>query len=169
MAPIAIIPLLSYRYHMVPSVSEEYDWREWVWVCLISQTTSSNNTIHFCDFHHESVEYRMCCLTFVRKNVPLPNDHSCDSRLQCSVALCNVDRFGLNHLPQLDKGLPPYILRMGSGRMDGRDVYGLRGGLQWPCLWWGDATTAASADLAPSQRWCGRGVLACLFELRILT
>ena len=47
-----------------------YYWRVWVWVCLISQTTSSNNTLHFSDFHRESVEYRMCCLTIVRKSVP---------------------------------------------------------------------------------------------------
>jgi len=44
---------------------------------------------------------------------------------------------------------------------------GLRGGFQWPCLWWGDATTAASAGVAPSQRCCGRGVLACLFRTQI--
>ena len=94
-----------------------------VWVCLISQTTLSNNTIHFCDFHHESMEYRMCCLTIVCKNVLLLNDHVRDSRLQCSVTLCNVDRFGSNHLHKLAKGLRPYILRTGSGRSDGRDVY----------------------------------------------
>jgi len=44
-------------------------------VCLISQTTSSNKTIHFCDFHYESVEYRMCCLTIVSKNVLLLSDY----------------------------------------------------------------------------------------------
>jgi len=96
----------------------------WVRVCLISQTTSSNNTIHFCDFYRESVEYRMCCLTIVRKNVPLLNDHLRDSHLQCSVALCDIDRFGSSHLHKLAKGLPPYILRKGSRRTDGRDVYG---------------------------------------------
>jgi len=40
----------------------------------------------------------MCCLTIVRENVPLLNDHFRDSRLQYSVALCYVDRFGSNHL-----------------------------------------------------------------------
>ena len=94
--------------------------------CLISQTTSSNNnTIHFYNFHRESVEYRMCCLTIFRKNVPLLNDHLRDSCLQCSVTLCDVDRFGLNHLHKLAKGLPSYILRMGSRRTDSRDVYGV--------------------------------------------
>jgi len=92
-------------------------------VCLISQTTSSDNTIHFCDFHRESVEYRMCCLTIVRKNVLLLSDHFRDSRLSCSVTLCDVNRFGSNYLHKLGKGLPSYILRTGSGRRDGRDVY----------------------------------------------
>jgi len=45
---------------------------------------------------------------------------------------------------------------------------GLLGGLQGPWFWWGDATTVVSANVAPSQRWCGRGVLACPFELWIL-
>ena len=96
-----------------------------MWVCLIAQTTSSDNTIHFCDFHRESVEYRMYCLTIVRKNVPLLSDHLRNSCLQCSVTLCDVDRFGFNHLHKLAKGLPSYILRTGSGRTDGRDVYGV--------------------------------------------
>jgi len=96
-----------------------------VWVCLIAQTTSSDNTIHFCDFHRESVEYRMYCLTIVRKSVPLLSDHFRDSCLQCSVTLCDVDRFGSNHLHKLAKGFPSYILRTGSGRTDGRDVYGV--------------------------------------------
>jgi len=94
-------------------------------VCLISQTTSSNNTIHFCEFHRESLEYRMCCLTIVRKNVRLLNDHLRNSRLQCSVTLCDVDRFGSNHVHRLAKGLPSYILQTESGRTDGRDVYGV--------------------------------------------
>jgi len=94
-------------------------------VCLISQTTSSNNTILFCDFHRKSVEYRMCCFTIFRKNVPLLSDHLRDSCLQCSITLCDVDRFGLNHLHKLAKGLPSYILRTGSGRTDGRNVYGV--------------------------------------------
>jgi len=67
----------------------------------------------------------MCCLTIVRKNVPLLSDHLRDSRLQCSVTLCDVDRFGSNHLHKLTKGLPSYILRTGSGWTDGRDVYGV--------------------------------------------
>jgi len=93
-------------------------------VCLISQTTSSNNnTIHFCDFHRESMEYRMCCLNIVCKNVPLLSNHFRDSRLLCSVTLCDIHRFGSNHLHKLAKGLPSYILRTGSGRTDGRDVY----------------------------------------------
>ena len=94
-------------------------------VCLISQTTSSNNTIHFCDFHRESVEDRMCCLTIVRKNVPLLSDHFHDSCLLGSVTLCDIDRFVSNHLHKLARGLPSYILRTGSGRTDGRDVYGV--------------------------------------------
>ena len=92
-------------------------------ICLISQTTSSNNTIHFCDFHRESIEYRMCCLTIVCKNVLLLSDHFRNSCLLCSVTLCDIYRFGSNHLHVLAKGLPSYILRTGSGRMDGRDVY----------------------------------------------
>jgi len=67
----------------------------------------------------------MCCLTIVCKNVPLINDHFPDSCLQCSVTLCDVDRFGSNHLHMLAKGLPSYILRTGSSRTDGRDVYGV--------------------------------------------
>jgi len=110
---------------MVPSVSEEYYWRVWVRVCLISQTTWSNNTIHFCDFHRESVEYRICCLTIVRKNVPLPNDHLHVSRLQWSVTLCDVDRFGSRYLHKLAIGLPSYILRTGSGRSTSHNVYGV--------------------------------------------
>jgi len=95
-----------------------------VWVCLISQTTSSNNIIHFCDFHRESMVYRMCCLTIVRKNVLLPSDHLRDSHLECSVTLCDVDRSGSNKSHKLAKGLSSYILRTGSGQTDGRDVYG---------------------------------------------
>jgi len=110
---------------MVPSASFGYNWHVWVRVCLISPTTSSNNSIHFCDFHRESVEYRIYCLIIVRKNIPLPNDHFQDSCLQCSVALCDVDRSGLNSFHKLAKGLPSYILRTGSGRTDGRDVYGV--------------------------------------------
>ena len=94
-----------------------------MWVCLISQTTSSNNTIHFCDFCRGSVEYRMCCLTIVRKTVPLLSVHFRDSRLYHSVTLCDVDRFGSNHLHQLAKGLPSYTLQTGSGRTDSGDVY----------------------------------------------
>ena len=94
-------------------------------VCLISQTTSSNNTIHFGDFYRKSVEGRMCWLTIVRKSVPLLNDHFPDSRLQCSVTLCDIDRFGSTHLYKLAKGLPSYILRTGSGRTDSRDKYGV--------------------------------------------
>ena len=67
----------------------------------------------------------MCCLTIVRKNFSLLNDHLRDSCLQCSVTLCDIDRFGSNHLHKLARGLSSYILRTGSGRMDGRDVYGV--------------------------------------------
>ena len=67
----------------------------------------------------------MCCLTIVRKNVPLLSDHLRDSRLLCSVALFDVDRSGSSHLHQLAQGLPSYILRTGSRRTDGRDIYGV--------------------------------------------
>jgi len=67
----------------------------------------------------------MCCLTIVRKKVSLLSDHLRDSHLLCSVTLCDVDRFGSNHLHRLAKGLPSYILRTGSGRRDGRNVYGV--------------------------------------------
>ena len=110
---------------MVPSASYGYYWCVWVRVCLISQTTSSNNTIHFCNFHRESVEYRMCCLTIIRKNVLLLNDHFRDSRLQCLVTVCDVDRSGSNYFNKLAKGLRSYILRTESGQTDGRDVYGV--------------------------------------------
>jgi len=110
---------------MVLSVFYGFYWPVWVRVCLISQTTSSDNTIHFCDFHRESVEYRMCCLTIVRENVPLLCDHHHDSLLYCSVTLCDVDRFDSNYLHMLAKGLPSYTLRTGPGRMDVRDVYGV--------------------------------------------
>ena len=108
---------------MLLSVSYGYYCRVWVRECLISQTTSSNNTIHICDFDRESMEYRMCCLTIVHKNVPLLIYHLRDSQLQCSVTLCDVGRFSSNHLHKLAKGLSSYILRTGSGRTDGRDVY----------------------------------------------
>jgi len=74
--------------------------------------------------HRRSVEYRMCCLTIVRKNVLLLIDHICDFRLLCLVTLCDVNRFGSNYLYKLATGLPSYILRTGSGRTDGRDGYG---------------------------------------------
>ena len=67
----------------------------------------------------------MYCLTIVRTNVPLLSDHFRDSCLQCSVTLYDVDRLGSNHLHKLAKGLSSYILRTGSGRTDGRDVYGV--------------------------------------------
>ena len=108
---------------MVPSASYRYYWRAWVGACLICQSTSSNKSIHFCDFHRESVEYRMYCLTIVRKNVLLLNEHLRDSCLQCSVTLCYVNRSGSGHMHTLAKGLPSYILQTGSGRSDGRNVY----------------------------------------------
>jgi len=153
---------------MVPSVSEEYYWRVWVRVCLISQPTSSNNNIHFCNFHRESVEYRMYCLTIVRKNVPLLSDHLRDSRLQCSVTLCDIDRSGSNNLHKLAKGLPSYILRTGSGRTDGRDVYGVT---RWAPM----PMSLVRGRNYSGVCWCSaipmlvlEGVLACPFELRIL-
>jgi len=45
--------------------------------------------------------------------------------LQVSVTLCAVVRFTCLHLHKVPKGLPSYILRTGSGRTDGRDVYGV--------------------------------------------
>jgi len=78
----------------------------------------------------------MCCLTIVRKNVPLLSDHFRDSRLQCSVTLCDVDRFGSNHLHKLAKGLPSYILQTGSGRTDGRDVYGVTRRVPMTMFFW---------------------------------
>jgi len=65
----------------------------------------------------------MCCLTFVRKNVPLRCDHLCDSRLEYSVTLCDVDGFDSNNLHKLANGVPSYILQTVSGRTDGRQVY----------------------------------------------
>jgi len=67
----------------------------------------------------------MCCLTIVHKNVLLLSDHPRDSPLQCSVTLCDVDRFGSNYLHKLARGLPSYILQTGSGRTAGREVYGV--------------------------------------------
>ena len=110
---------------MVPSASHGYYWRAWVWVCQISQTSSSNNTVHFCDFDRESVEYRTCCLTIVGMNVPLLNDDHRNSCFYRSVTLCDVDWVGSNHLHKLTKVLPSYILWTGPGRTDGRDVYGV--------------------------------------------
>ena len=110
---------------MVPSVSEEYDWHIWVREFLISQTTSSNNTIHFCDFHRESMEYRMWCLTIVHKTFHYLMTSFATSCLQCSVTWCHVNRFGSNHLHKLTHGRSSYILRTGSGWMDRCDVYGV--------------------------------------------
>ena len=62
-------------------------------------------------------------LTFVQ-NVPLLMTHSSDC-LQVSVTLCAVVRVTCFHLHKVPEGLPSYILRTGSGRTDGRDVYGV--------------------------------------------
>jgi len=67
----------------------------------------------------------MCCLTIIRKNVLLLSAHFRDYCLQYSVTVCNVDRSGSNYLHKLTKGLPSYILRTGSGRTDGHDIYGV--------------------------------------------
>jgi len=67
----------------------------------------------------------MCCLTIVRKNVPLQTDHLHDLHIQCSITLCDIGRFGSNQLHKLTKGLPSYILQTGAGRTDGREVYGI--------------------------------------------
>jgi len=45
--------------------------------------------------------------------------------LQVSVTLCAVVRFTWFHLHKVPEGLPAYILRTGSGRTDGRDLYGV--------------------------------------------
>ena len=42
-----------------------------------------------------------------------------------SVTLCAVVRFTCFYLHKVPEGLPSYILRTGSGRTDGRDVYGV--------------------------------------------
>ena len=63
-------------------------------------------------------------LTFVR-NVLLLSNHSFDNLSQVSVTLCAVVRFTCFHLHKVPGGLPSYILRTGSGRTDGRDVYGV--------------------------------------------
>ena len=63
-------------------------------------------------------------LTLVR-NVLVPSTH-CSEGLSSGV--CNLVRrrpTHLFHLHKVPKGLPSYILRTGSGRTDGRDVYGV--------------------------------------------
>jgi len=45
--------------------------------------------------------------------------------LQVSLTLCAVVRFTCLHLHKVPEGLPSYILRIGSGRSDGRDLYGV--------------------------------------------
>jgi len=47
--------------------------------------------------------------------------------LQVSLTLCAVVRFSSFNLPKVPGGLPSYIVRTGSGRTDGRDVYGVIG------------------------------------------
>jgi len=42
-----------------------------------------------------------------------------------SVTSCAIVRFTWFHLHKVPEGLPSYILRTGSGRPDGRDVYGV--------------------------------------------
>jgi len=86
---------------------------------------SNNNTIHFCDFHRLTVEYGRCCLTIVYKNIPLLDTHLYDSHLQCSVTVCNIDRYGSNHLHKLAKGPSSNTLGTGSGQADGRDIPGV--------------------------------------------
>jgi len=55
------------------------------------------------------------------QNVPL---HSTVC-LPASVTLCAVLRFTCFHLHKVPEGLPSHIPRTGSGRTDGRDVYGV--------------------------------------------
>jgi len=45
--------------------------------------------------------------------------------LQVSVTLCAVVRIACLELHKVPGDLAPYMLRTGSGRMDGRDLYGL--------------------------------------------
>jgi len=45
--------------------------------------------------------------------------------LQASVALCADIQFTSFHLHKVPEGLPSYTLRTGSGRTEGRDVYGV--------------------------------------------
>ncbi|PUU72250.1 hypothetical protein B9Z19DRAFT_1138404 [Tuber borchii] len=57
--------------------------------------------------------------------VPLLNDHSSIHYLRGFVTLCDVVRFGCFHLHMVEEDHLSYILRTGTGRTDGRDVFGV--------------------------------------------
>jgi len=63
-------------------------------------------------------------LTFVQRSRYIPPivRTAC---LLVSVTLCPGVRFTCLHLHKVLGGHPSYILRTGSGRMDGRDIYGV--------------------------------------------
>ena len=64
-------------------------------------------------------------------------------------------------------GFPPYILRTGSGRTDGRCIRCCKMCSVDSRLWCWDTTTQAASDDAPSQRRGCRGVLSFAFEVRV--
>ena len=110
----------------------------------------------------------MCCLTIVRKNVPLPRDHFCDSCLECSVTVCDVDRLGPNHLHRLAQGLPSYTLRVRSGQTDSRDIYGVtrRAPMSMSLVRGRNYGGVCRCSAVPTLVL--EGVLACPLELRTL-
>jgi len=63
-------------------------------------------------------------LTFVR-NVLLLSTHSSDCLSSSVRNLIRRRPITCLHLDKVPEGLPSYILRTGSGRTDGRDVYGV--------------------------------------------
>jgi len=86
--------------------------------------------------------------------------------LQVSVTLCAVVRFTSFSLHKVSKGLPSYILRTGSGRTDGRDVYVILRCVLLIVVF-GVGTAQAASDDAPSQRQGWRGVLSFSFEVGV--
>ena len=99
-------------------------------------------------------------LTFVRTSRyfrPSPTKRC----LWVSVTLCASVRSTCFHLHKVPEGLPLYILRTGSGRTDGRDVYGV---VRWVpmIVVFGEGTQLPSRPMVTRRPNAGAGGGCCL-------
>ena len=80
--------------------------------------------------------------------------------LWISVTLCASVRFTCFHLHEVSEGLPSYILRTGSGRTDGRDVYGV---MRWVprIVVFGEGTQLPSRSVVTRRPNAGAGGGCC--------